>query len=77
MVARKGLGAAIRKLRQKRQLSQQVLADRAGMSASWLSRIEAGSVEARWGSLRKVAYALDLTLPELIEEAERMEPRQI
>ena len=74
MVARKGLGAAIRKLRQKRRLSQRALADRAGISGSWLSRIEAGTVEVRWGSLRRIAQALDLTLPELIEEAERMEP---
>lgn len=70
------MGAAIRKLRQKRRLSQQALADRAGMSGSWLSRVESGAVEVRWGSLRKIAYGLDLTLPELIEEAERMERRR-
>lgn len=74
MLARKGMGAAIRKLRQKRRLSQRALAERAGISGSWLSRIEAGAVEVRWGSLRKIAYGLDVTLPELIEEAERMEP---
>lgn len=74
VVARQGLGAAIRRLRQKRKLSQQALAERAGMSGSWLSRVEAGAVEVRWGSLRKIAYGLDVTLPELLEEAERMEP---
>jgi transcriptional regulator with XRE-family HTH domain len=68
------MGAAIRGLRQEQWLSQRVLAGRAEISSSWLSRIETGAVEASWGSLRKIAYALDLTLPELIEEAERIEP---
>ena len=72
--ARKGMGAAIQMRRKRKQLSQAALAERVGLSVGWLSQIESGAVEVRWGSLRRIADALGLSLPELIEESERMEP---
>ena len=57
------LGAAVRAARRDAGLSQQVLADRAGVPRQWLSRLETGSNPA--AELRKlldVLAALGLAL---------------
>ncbi|MFK5634280.1 helix-turn-helix domain-containing protein [Ornithinimicrobium sp. LYQ103] len=57
------LGAAVRRARREAGLSQQALADRAGVSRQWLSRMEAGkgpSVEL--GKVLDVLAALGLAV---------------
>ena len=50
------LGAAVRAARQEGGLSQQVLADRAGVPRQWVSRLETGSNPG--AELRKVLDVL-------------------
>jgi len=65
------LGAAIADLRGRVQLSPAELGRRAELDESQVVAIEAGQLEPTWGVLRRIAYALEVGLPELLEEAER------
>ncbi|HEX5984175.1 MAG TPA: helix-turn-helix transcriptional regulator [Solirubrobacterales bacterium] len=69
----RGLGKAVRKLREEAGWSQQGLADRAGVSASWLSRIESGDYDPTWGTMRRVAGGLDVSLEKLADVAGELE----
>jgi transcriptional regulator with XRE-family HTH domain len=53
-------------------MSQRALAERAGMSASWLSRIEGGQYDPTWGNMRRVARGLDISMKKLSELAEEL-----
>lgn len=52
------LGSTVRRLRNQAELTQQQLADRVGISASYLSHIEADRKEPRIEILRKLAQEL-------------------
>jgi transcriptional regulator with XRE-family HTH domain len=68
------LGAAIRKVRQERGLTQRQLAAKADVEPTWISRLENGSANPSIATLRRIAKALKLPLPELIalsEETDR------
>jgi len=67
------LGNAIRQLRKEAQLAQRELADRADVPGTELERIESGGVDADWGTLRRLAYAMDVELPELFRRTEELE----
>jgi transcriptional regulator with XRE-family HTH domain len=69
----RALGKAVRQLREEAELSQRALADRAGISASWLSRIESGDYDPTWGNMRRVASGLGISLEKLSEVAEELE----
>lgn len=69
----RALGRAVRQLREEAGWSQRVLADRAGISASWLSRIESGDYDPTWGTMRRVAGGLGISLEKLSEVAEELE----
>lgn len=69
----KGLGRALRHLREEATLSRQDLAERAGLSASWLSRVESGEEDPPWGDMRRVASGLGVSLEQLAELAEQFE----
>jgi HTH-type transcriptional regulator/antitoxin HipB len=56
------LGAAIRRARQDRGLSQAELAARAGVGRPWLSDMESGKRTAEIGRVLLVVSALDLTV---------------
>jgi transcriptional regulator with XRE-family HTH domain len=64
-----GAAKAVRVLREEAKLSQKELAQRAGMSASWLSRIESGDYDPSWSSMRKVARGLGVSMETLAEIA--------
>lgn len=66
------LGSAIRQLRKGAGLSQQELADKAGVPVAKLRQIESGGVDADWGTLRHLAYALDTGLPEVFRLTEKL-----
>lgn len=72
----KGLGLAIKDARKAKGLSRSVLSEQVGLTETNLIGIEAGS-DARWGTLRRIAYALEVPLPELLVEGERMAPEAV
>lgn len=67
------LGNAIRQLRKERRLTQQELADRAEVPIEKLRSVEAGSIDAEWGTLRHLAYALEVGLPDVFRLTEKLE----
>jgi transcriptional regulator with XRE-family HTH domain len=69
----RGLGKATRSLRAEAQLTQKALAEKSGISASWLSRIEDGQVDPTWGAMRLIASGLGVSLKSLSELAEDFE----
>lgn len=64
------LGRVIHQLRKEAGLSQGMLAERAEVPATEVERIEAGLVDADWGTLRHIAYALETSLPEILRLTE-------
>ncbi|HET7417564.1 MAG TPA: helix-turn-helix transcriptional regulator [Solirubrobacterales bacterium] len=69
--AQPALGKAVRELRQRTGLSREALAARAELDATSISRIEEGAIDPTWGSMRRIAAGLGVSLEELAEEAER------
>ena len=68
-----GLGRAIRQLRTERGLSQEELGLRAEIHPTWISHLESGRNNPAWGSVRRLAAALEVKLSELAELAEELE----
>ena len=62
------VGKVIAELRTQRDLTQAELAERVGVSQSYLARWESGRVEPRPKALRKIAQALGVDINELAEE---------
>ncbi|MCY3806264.1 MAG: helix-turn-helix domain-containing protein [bacterium] len=62
MQTSRDLGAAIRRARQDRGLSQAELAARAGVGRPWLSEVERGKRTAEVGRVLLVVCALDLAV---------------
>lgn len=60
----------IAELRQRVGLTEAELAERAQMPAQEIADLEAGRYEPTWGDLRRIAYALDVPLPELLARVE-------
>jgi transcriptional regulator with XRE-family HTH domain len=58
----------IRKLREARGWSQGQLAEEAGLSQTYLSRIESGGRPGSVQALRKIAAALEVGISELFEK---------
>jgi transcriptional regulator with XRE-family HTH domain len=56
------LGAAIRALRNERELKQLDVAEDAGITVAHLSKIEGGKVNPTWGTVQAIAGALGLTV---------------
>jgi transcriptional regulator with XRE-family HTH domain len=68
------IGERIAWYRQRRGLSQEVLAGRVGRTADWLSKIENGRIQLdRLSVLRAIAQALDVSLGDLIAEPSLLE----
>ena len=63
------LGAAVRRLRGERGLSQEDLAGAAGIHTTYLSGIERGRRNPSWTVLGALSEALDVSIIELIERA--------
>lgn len=70
----KGMGLAITKLRELRGMTRPELAAKADINPETAGRIERGEVEAQWGTLRRIAYALDISPDDLVREAEKLTP---
>ncbi|HEY5942237.1 MAG TPA: helix-turn-helix transcriptional regulator [Solirubrobacterales bacterium] len=70
------LGKAIRQLRKQAKLTQRDLAGRAGVPVKELRQIERGGVNADWGTVRHLAYALETKLADVFRLTEELETEQ-
>jgi transcriptional regulator with XRE-family HTH domain len=66
-----GIGRAARHRRDELDLTQDEVAKRADIAKMHLSKIENGSGNPSYGTLRRLAAALELSASELVARAER------
>lgn len=70
------MGGRLRTLRRRRQATLRAVADRAGLSESFLSQVERGVASPSIASLQRIAGALDVSVADLFEpEGVRSRPR--
>ena len=69
----RGLGAAIRSLREEKEMTGAALAESSGVSASWISRIEDGQTDPTWATVTRIAKGLGVSMELLADLAERYE----
>lgn len=67
MPRQQGLGLRVQKLRMVRNLSQEALAKRAGISRGYLARLEIGRHDPTVTTVRKLAKALGVPVVKLLE----------
>jgi DNA-binding XRE family transcriptional regulator len=67
------LGKAIRALRDERELTQETLAERTGLSGQTLLGIETGAANPTWATVRDIAVALGVSISDLAKLAETYE----
>jgi DNA-binding XRE family transcriptional regulator len=73
------IGAALRILRARAELTQEELAARADITAPYLSRVEGGWRDIRWSTLKRLLAALGADLPQLqyaLDQANGEDPRE-
>lgn len=63
------VGANVRRLRLERGLTQEALADAAGLDRTYVSGLERGVRNPSLSTLSKLAAALDVPLARLVEDA--------
>jgi transcriptional regulator with XRE-family HTH domain len=68
-----GLGQAIKARREELGISQEALGLAAEIHPTWISHIESGRNNPAWGSVKRIAAALDLTVAELAKRAEALD----
>jgi transcriptional regulator with XRE-family HTH domain len=69
----RGLGEAVRSLREEAKLTREALAERAGLSPVQLTQIESGEDDPLWGDMRRIAAGLRVSMERLAELAEELE----
>jgi transcriptional regulator with XRE-family HTH domain len=69
--SRADLGRAVRRLRLERAQTIEELAGAARMHPTYLSGIERGRYNPSWDKLGALASALDISLSELVQQAEQ------
>lgn len=69
------LGAAVAQLRERAGIDRVGLAERAELEEQQVAEIEAGRLEPTWGDLRRIAYALEVPLSELLSLTEGLQRR--
>jgi transcriptional regulator with XRE-family HTH domain len=67
------LGKTVHELRLEKGMTQEQLALRAGVHRSYVSLIERGRRNPRWGVIRRISRELGVSPPELARRAEEME----
>lgn len=70
----KGMGLAVAELREDRRMNKASLAGKAEVGLSTLRKIERGERDAKWGTLRRLASALDIPLDAMVELADELAP---
>lgn len=71
----KSLGLAIRRLREKSELTQEAVAYEAGITASTLSVIERGESNPTWATVSRIADAVGFSIVEVARLAVEFEER--
>jgi transcriptional regulator with XRE-family HTH domain len=66
-----GLGKAIRRLREQRNMTQEGLAHEAGSTAATISAIERGVSNPSWGTVEAIAAALGVSIADVAKQMER------
>jgi transcriptional regulator with XRE-family HTH domain len=69
------VGERLREIRRQRRATLRTVADRSGLSESFLSQVERGRSNASIGSLRRIADALGVTVADLFEPSGPPGPR--
>lgn len=67
------LGGAIRQLREREGLSQEELAERAGISREWVSYVEGGSKSPTFRTLTQIAEGLGVRMIDVVALVEALE----
>jgi transcriptional regulator with XRE-family HTH domain len=67
------LGLAVRARRQELGLTQEAVSLRSELHQRWISNVETGKRNPSYGSLRRLAGALEISASELLARAERIE----
>jgi transcriptional regulator with XRE-family HTH domain len=67
------LGEAVRQLREKRGITQERLAQDAGLTTGTISLVERGRSNPAWGTVKALAKALDVSIGELAKLSEKFE----
>jgi transcriptional regulator with XRE-family HTH domain len=65
------LGQALRALRQRAGITQEELGARVGIDPTYISRVEGGRINLRWGTLQRFLHALNATVTDLAGELDR------
>jgi len=69
------VGERLRVIRSRRRQTLREVAERAGLSESFLSQVERGRASASVASLRRIADALGIAVSDLFQPAEASRPR--
>jgi transcriptional regulator with XRE-family HTH domain len=67
------LGSAIRQLRERAELSQEELADRAGLSRAWVSEVESGRKSPMWRTVEQLADGLGVRMIDITALVEALD----
>lgn len=67
-------GKRVRELRKKKGLSQEALAQKAGLHYTYIGQVERGKKNPSLKSIEKIANALDTSLPHLFSFLEEKSP---
>lgn len=73
----KRFGLHIRELRQKRELTQQALAQQSGLSVDAVRRIERGALSPSLQTVEKLAHGLRISLHTLFRRFESEDPDEV
>src|SRR3954471_12767107 len=76
-VAEVDVGERLRDIRRLRRATLKTIADRAGVSESFLSQVERGRASASIASLQRIAAALGVSLADLFEPGGAAAPRGV
>ena len=66
------LGEAVRQLREKRGITQERLAQDAGVTTGTVSLVERGRSNPSWGTVRALAHGLGVSMGELGKLADQL-----
>lgn len=66
------LGKAIRQLREERGMTQEALAQEAGITVGHMSMLERGHSNPTWATVKAIASALGMTVATLAQAADTL-----
>jgi XRE family transcriptional regulator, regulator of sulfur utilization len=67
------LGAAVRELRTQKGITQEDLAHLAGVRTGAISLLERGRSNPAWGTVRRIAQALGVSVADLARRADELD----